>query len=159
MSSMKPLADFFIRPAIASDAVALLALMRELAAFENYLDRFCVTAQDLLERGWGAEQNQFHAQVAVSECGRLLGYAVVVVVPFTFDLRPDWRLKELYVTAQARNSGVGKALMQAVIVDAGRHQCGRLKWDVLPDNENARQFYRRFGAEPVHDWEAWALHF
>ncbi|MDE2427750.1 MAG: GNAT family N-acetyltransferase [Burkholderiales bacterium] len=69
----------------------------------------------------------------------------------------NWRLKKLYVTATARQLGIGRTLMETVIGHARQYGCGRLKWDVLPDNCNAKRFYRRLGGEPVSDWEAWAL--
>ena len=146
-----------IRPALAADAASLLALMRELAVFEGYIDEFCVNENDLLERSLHTACPQFMAYVAASPSGELLGYAVVVEIAFTFDLRPDWRLKELYVRATARQSGVGRALMQFVIAEAIMNNCGRLKWDVLPGNQNARRFYSLLGGEPVQDWEAWVL--
>ncbi|MFZ6757782.1 GNAT family N-acetyltransferase [Undibacterium sp. Ji50W] len=148
-------ADNSVRYAKAADAPALLAMMRELAAFEGYLSAFCVQEQDLLARGLGHEPAQFHALLAESADGALLGYAVLVEIAFTYDLRADCRLKELYVSPAARSLGVGTALMQAVLVHAKSRGCGRLKWDVLPGNENARQFYRRFGGQPDTGWEAW----
>ncbi|MES2039033.1 MAG: GNAT family N-acetyltransferase [Pseudomonadota bacterium] len=157
MSAIASQAKFRVRPALAADAAGLLQLMRELAAFEGYLAEFRITAEDLLARGLGAERPQFRAHVAATPTGALLGYAVLVEVAFTYDLRPDWRLKELYVTATARQLGVGRTLMETVITDARQHGCGRLKWDVLPDNSNAKQFYRQLGGEPVKDWEAWIL--
>ncbi|MBI3727513.1 MAG: GNAT family N-acetyltransferase [Burkholderiales bacterium] len=157
MSAGAEAATFSVRPALAADAAGLLQMMRELAAFEGYLTEFRVTVEDLLARGLDAERPQFRAYVAVTSAGSLLGYAVLAEVAFTYDLRPDWRLKELYVTIPARQLGIGKALMETVIADARQHGCGRLKWDVLPDNSHAKQFYRQHGGEPVKDWEAWVL--
>lgn len=157
MSTGAEAAIFSVRPALASDAAGLLQLMRELATFEGYLTEFRVTIEDLLARGLDTERPQFKAYVAATPSGVLLGYAVLVEIAFTYDLRPDWRLKELYVTTPARQLGIGKALMETVIADARQHGCGRLKWDVLPDNSNAKQFYRQLGGDPVMDWEAWVL--
>jgi len=44
---------YTVRRALWQDAPALLALMRELARFEGYLDQFRVSENDLLERGLG----------------------------------------------------------------------------------------------------------
>lgn len=150
-----------VRYAEATDAAALLAMMRELAEFEGYLPDFRVHEQDLLarglEHGLSHESAQFHALLAESADRALLGYAVLVEIAFTYDLRADCRLKELYVNPAARGMGVGTALMQAALTHAKSRGCGRLKWDVLPGNENARQFYRRFGGQPDTGWEAWIL--
>lgn len=44
---------YTVRRADRHDATAFLALMRELARFEGYLDQFRVSENDLLERGLG----------------------------------------------------------------------------------------------------------
>ena len=44
-------ATYTVRHASTSDATELLVLMRELARFEGYIEQFCVTEDDLRERG------------------------------------------------------------------------------------------------------------
>jgi GNAT superfamily N-acetyltransferase len=154
-----------IRYATAADASQLLSMMKQLAVFEGYADQFKVTERVLLERGLASTANmhttaQFTAIVAASdgiENSKLLGYAVVYEIPFTFDLRPILVLKELFVAEDSRSGGLGGALMQAVLAHAHAGLCGRLKWDVLPSNEHAKAFYRRWGGQPVCDWEAWRI--
>jgi ribosomal protein S18 acetylase RimI-like enzyme len=150
---------FIVRAAVPQDAKALLGLMQALAKFEGYDANFRVTESDLLERGLATASPQFVAFVAEQADGELSGYAVVYQINFTYDLRPTLHLKELFVNENARQSGAGKALMHAVIAHAKANGCGRLKWDVLPDNAPAKKFYRRFNAHPVCDWEAWICDF
>lgn len=150
---MQPL----VRRACETDVSALLALMHELAEFEHYRERFRVTAQDLLDRGLKADRpQQFVAFIAEHE-GAAAGYALVYEIPFTYDLRPTLVLKELYVREQLRGLSVGADLMSAVIEHAKRHRCGRLKWEVLPDNDRAKRFYRRYGGAHDRQWENWIL--
>lgn len=146
-----------IRRAIAPDAPQLLSLMRGLAQFEGYDDRFAVTADTLLERGFSAQRPpEFIAWVAEVE-GKLLGYAVIYVIPFTFDLRPTLVLKELFIDSTARGRNLGHGLMQAVI-EHGRSVNARLiRWQVLPGNEPAKRFYRQHGADVDADWDNWFL--
>ena len=147
-----------VRRAGAADADALLVLMRELAEFEGYAEYLAVTATDLVARGLApAGEPQFTAFVAERTGAGLLGYAVVVETPFTYDLRPTLTLKELYVRADARGTGAGTALFDQVLAHGRARGAGRLKWDVLPTNEPARAFYRRAGGAPDHDWERWIL--
>lgn len=147
-----------VRAAGPADAAALLALMRELAEFEGYAESLEVTPADLLARGLApAGEPQFTAFVAERPGKGLLGYAVVVETPFTYDLRPTLTLKELYVRADARGTGAGTALFDQVLAHGRARGAGRLKWDVLPANEPARAFYRRAGEAPDHDWERWIL--
>ena len=147
-----------VRPAGPVDAVPLLALMRELARFEGYHGDFTVTAIDLLARGLAPTgAPEFVAFVAEHPGDELLGYAIVVEIPFTFDLRPTLILKELYVREDARGSGTGSALFERVRALGRARGAGRLKWDVLPTNEPARAFYRRAGGTPDATWERWLL--
>ncbi len=149
-----------VRRAEAGDATPLLHMMRALALCEGYLAQFRVTEADLLERGLDARAGtttaQFCAFVAEHGAG-LLGYALVYTIPFTFDLRPTLVLKELYVRADTRGAGCGRALMQAVLAYARASGCARLKWDVLPDNARAQGFYRSLGGAPDSGWENWLM--
>lgn len=147
---------YTVRRAVRHDATALLALMRELARFEGYLDQFRVSENDLLERGLGDDSRQeFTAFVAESGNRALLGHAVVHTVPFTFDLRPTLVLKELYVDGGTRGVGIGQALMAAVMAEGKTQGCARLKWDVLPGNLRAQAFYRSLGGAPDTRWQGW----
>ena len=147
-----------IRPARSTDVSQLLRLMHGLAEFEGYRDRFAVTEADLLERGFNADcEPQFHAFVAANAEDQLVGYALSYLIPFTFDLRPTLVLKEFFVEAAHRSAGLGGELYAAVI-EHGRNAGARLlRWQVLPGNERAIQFYRGFGAKPDADWENWIL--
>ena len=147
-----------VRTAGPADAEPLLALMRQLARFEGYEKHFRVTLGDLRARGLAPDgEPEFVAFVAERPGDGLLGYAVTVETPFTFDLRPTLTLKELYVRQDARGTGAGSALFERVLAHGRARGAGRLKWDVLPANEPARAFYRRAGGAPDPAWERWIL--
>jgi ribosomal protein S18 acetylase RimI-like enzyme/ketosteroid isomerase-like protein len=147
---------YVTRYANADDAAALLVLMKQLAAFEGYADQFRVTENDLLARGLAHDSaGHFTAVVAQSDLGELWGYAVVYLIPFTFDLAPTLVLKELLVTETARRAGVGNSLMEYVTAHARASQCRLLKWDVLPSNDRAKSFYRKWGGKRNSAWENW----
>jgi GNAT superfamily N-acetyltransferase len=95
--------------------------------------------------------------VCLRSSGDLIGYAVGYLIPFTFDLRPSYVLKELYVAKPGRRAGVGAALFNAVVAHARSEGCRLLKWDVLPHNLAAQQFYAEHGGEAVCDWQAWRM--
>ena len=146
-----------IRRAIASDAPELLSLMRGLARFEGYDDRFAVTVETLLERGFSPERPpEFTAWVAELD-GALLGYAVIYVIPYTFDLRPTVVLKELFIDERARGRNFGHGLMNAVIEHARTLNARLIRWQVLPGNVAAKNFYRQHGAGVDADWENWFI--
>jgi GNAT superfamily N-acetyltransferase len=129
--------------------------MAALAEFEGYLDEFSVTEAELLSRAFG---DAAQCQVFVAEReGGLAGYAVVLEIAFTFDLRPTALLKELYIEPDSRGGGIGKALMTGVARWALSRGMGRLKWDVLAGNENAERFYQSLGGQPDRKWIAWHM--
>lgn len=144
-----------VRAAEQSGVPALLAMMRELAGFEDYLDDFRIDEQALLSRAFGPDAQ---CEVLVADGGgHLAGYAVVLAIPFTFDLRPTLLLKELYVREGHRRAGLGQALMQGVALLAQRKGAGRLKWDVLRGNARAQAFYTRLGGKPDDKWVAYQM--
>ena len=132
-------------------------MMRELAEFERYIRFFAVTGRDLEERAFGRDAQ---CRITVAEdaaTGDPVGYAVTVLTPFTYDLKPTVTLKELYVREQARGRGTGQALFRAVAAEALEAGAGRLKWDVLAGNRRAEAFYRALGARRVRKWIPYAM--
>ena len=145
-----------IRHAVANDCEALLALMKNLAVFEDYIDDFVVTENDLLKHGFSQFPATFTALVAEQD-SKLMGYLVYYLIPFTYDLKPTLFIKELYVDEYARGQSIGKKLMQRTIVDAKEKGCGRMKWEVLSDNIKPQSFYKSFGAEYDARWQGYVL--
>lgn len=125
--------------------------------FERYIRFFAVTERDLEERAFGQDAQ---CRITVAEdaaTGDPVGYAVTVVTPFTYDLKPTVTLKELYVREQARGRGAGQALFRAVAAEALEAGAGRLKWNVLAGNRRAETFYRALGARRVRKWIPYAM--
>jgi GNAT superfamily N-acetyltransferase len=145
-----------IRSATKHDVPQLLQLMKQLAVFEGYAERFSVTEQALLERGFNNRNAEFSAFVN-EEGGLLNGYAITYIVPFTYDLLPTVVLKELFVAARSRNKGVGHALFTAVQQHARIIGARLLRWQVLPTNSAAMQFYQKHGGNIDSDWQHWVL--
>lgn len=77
---------------------------------------------------------------------------------FNFGLgRPGLYLEDLFVTAEARDAGVGEALMRALAAEAVRRDCVWMDWMVLTDNVGAQRFYARLGAAQQDEWRLWRL--
>ena len=131
--------------------------MRGLAAFEKYLDAFAVTESHLARRAFGRNP-QCRITVAEERGSKaLLGYAVTVETPFTYDRKPTVTLKELFVRKASRSRGIGEALFRAVASQALAAGAGRLKWDVLAGNRRAERFYRALGGRRVRKWIPYAM--
>jgi len=147
-----------IRHFVENDIPELLRLMKELARFEDYIDQFCVTEKDIFQRGLC--ENQFYALVAAQKKShKLLGMAVLYIIPYTFTLKPNLVLKELYVDSSARGFGVGEKLFNSA-VDFGRSMdCQQLLWTVMDGNKKAETFYSKKGAKKDLKWQNWSYEF
>ncbi len=147
---------FQIRPFRAGDEAALLNLMRELAVFEGYINDFAVTESDLCRHGLG-EKALFKAYVATESAEALMGMAVTYRISWTYHRRPILVLKELFVAESYRGSGIGKALMNHALSEARAIGASRVEWLVLPNNNEAKQFYAGLGGKQDAAWERWIL--
>jgi GNAT superfamily N-acetyltransferase len=145
-----------IRRALPAGAPALIVMMRAPAAFEGYLEQFAVSESDLQTRAFGPAA-QCIILLAESTDGAPAGYAVYLVQPYTYDLRPNVTLKELFVAQDRRGQGVAMALLERLRMEACALNAGRILWLVLPSNQAAKRLYRRFGGAVDGAWEHWQL--
>ncbi|HXM62836.1 MAG TPA: GNAT family N-acetyltransferase [Terriglobales bacterium] len=138
-----------IRLATINDAALLRTLIRELAEYENELDKVLTTEADLARDGFGP-QPKFRVLLAYWD-QEPAGYAVF------FDFYSTWRgrqmfLEDLFVREAFRGRKVGKALLAAVARIAQGEGCHALRWEVLDWNQSAIEFYKSLGAEFRDAW-------
>jgi GNAT superfamily N-acetyltransferase len=138
-----------IRLATINDVALLRTLIRELAEFENELDKVLTTEVDLARDGFGP-QPKFRVLLAYWD-QEPAGYA------FFFDFYSTWRgrqmfLEDLFVREAFRGRKVGKALLAAVARIAQGEGCHALRWEVLDWNQSAIEFYKSLGAEFRDAW-------
>ena len=139
-----------IRPATPADVPLILALIRELAAYEREPHAVLATEADLLRDGFGARP-YFECLIA-EEDGQPAGFALYFFNYSTWRGRPGIHLEDLFVRPPFRGRGIGKALLTRVAAVAVERQCGRLQWDVLDWNQPAIDFYHRLGAKFLDEW-------
>jgi len=139
-----------IREAAPDDVATILRFVRELAEFEREADKVVATEPLLHEALFGARPV---AEAVIAERdGAPLGMALFF---HNFSTWTGWKglyLEDLYVTPEARGSGIGAALLRhlaGIAVDRG---CTRFEWAVLDWNERAIEFYRSMGAEALDEW-------
>jgi GNAT superfamily N-acetyltransferase len=139
-----------IRPASVSDVPVILSFIRQLAEYEQLLDRVVATEEKLRETLFGATPA---AEVLLAEdAGRPVGFALFFHNYSTFLAQRGIYLEDLFVEPAARGRGVGKLLLSAVAQTALARECGRFEWAVLDWNAPAIGFYRRMGATLLEDW-------
>ena len=89
--------------------------------------------------------------------GLATGFAVFFATYSTFLARPGLYLEDLFVLADHRGRGVGRALLAHLAHLAVERGCGRLEWSVLNWNQAAIRFYERLGARPNSEWTVYWL--
>ena len=139
-----------IRKATAADATLIVDMIRELADFEDELEQVDATPQDLLRDGFGANP-RFFASVAEWN-GQPAAYALYFFTYSTWAGRPSLFVEDLFVRAQFRRKGIGKAILQHLAAVAHEQNCYGMHWEVLDWNATAIDFYRSFGAKIRNGW-------
>ena len=144
-----------IRPAVPADVPVVLELVRELAVYEKEPDAVVATAADLGEALFGADPVA-SCHVATVD-GSVVGFALWYRTFSTWTGRPGLWLEDLYVRADQRGSGLGRALLVELARVTVARGWTRFEWWVLDWNEPARGFYRSLGARPEDDWTVWRI--
>lgn len=139
-----------IRKATRDDVDTIVALVRELAAFEREPESATATRDDFLRDGFG-EQPLFRVLLAEDTTG-VLGMAFTFLKYSTWTGSPTLHLEDLFVREHARGRGIGTALMKELGREALRLGCKRLEWQVLDWNTEAIGFYEGLGAEIQRTW-------
>jgi GNAT superfamily N-acetyltransferase len=133
-----------IRPAAPADAALVLSFLRKKAAFDGVPDAVQATAEGL-QRILFAELPLAHVAFAEIE-GRAVGFAWYFYTFSSFLAQPAIWLDDLYVDADRRGRGAGRALLTHLARLAQDRGCGRVEWTAGVRNERGLAFYRKCGA-------------
>ncbi len=136
-----------IRPAVEADVPELIAMIRELAEFENLAEQVLISEDDLARALFGPDA-VVHDSVVEDGNGGLAAHALWYRTFSTFLGKPGIWLEDLYVRPVHRQRGHARALLSHLrsLTD------GRLEWEVLEWNAPAIDFYQRLGARPMAGW-------
>ncbi len=139
-----------LRAAEPRDVPAIVALIRELAEFEQLTHLLQVTPQTLQPHLFGDKPV---AECTVGEVdGEVVAFALYFTNFSTFLAKPGLYLGDLYVRPQHRGHGLGRALLEHLGALAVQRDCGRFEWSVLDWNQHAIGFYQGMGATVMPDW-------
>ncbi len=144
-----------LRDAVVDDVPALLAMVRELAAFEQLAHQVVATEAGMVAGLFG-DAPAAHVIVAEAD-GALWGYALTFFTWSTFAGARGLYLEDLYVRPAARGSGLGARLLAQVAARAVAHDCKRLEGTVLDWNTAAQAVYAARGAVPMEGWTTWRV--
>ena len=130
-----------IRPAVPDDAQTLTELIAQLAAHHG--DRATTNAERLKADLFAA--SPWAIALVAERDGGLLGYALLVRLYHAQFAKRRMDLHHLFVVRASRDSGIGKALIQAATMAAEAEGCTQLVVGTHPDNHRAQSFYRKLG--------------
>ncbi|MEM7556305.1 MAG: GNAT family N-acetyltransferase [Cyanobacteria bacterium P01_A01_bin.84] len=153
MTSTKNLtsSDLILRFAKPDDCNTLFDLIKALAEYEKLSHAVTGNADELREHLFG--EKQYIEAIVAEYSHQVIGFALFFHNYSTFLTKPGIYLEDLFVLAEYRGKGIGKALLTKVGEVATERNCGRFEWSVLDWNEPAKQFYRRMGASILKEWE------
>ncbi len=144
---------FNVRFAQETDVLAILAMIRELAEYENLLDKVEVTEQTLRD---SLRRRVVEALIAEQE-NRPVGYALFFHNFSSFIGREGIFVEDIYVKPEPRKSGLGKRLFAFIAAVAVERGCTRIDWTCLNWNAPSIAFYKGLGAEPLEEWITFRL--
>ncbi|NUB43074.1 GNAT family N-acetyltransferase [Fertoebacter nigrum] len=136
-----------IRDATAADESAFRRLWAEYLAFYNVTLPHEVTAQT-----WARildPASPLTARLAVVQ-GRVLGFALHHNHISTWGLGDDGYLEDLFLTADARGFGLGRALLDDLVAISRAKGWARLYWMTSETNHTARKLYDRYALADDH---------
>ena len=136
-----------IRPAVEEDIPELVAMIRELADYENLTDQVSITEDDLARVLFGPEAMAYD-WVVEEAGGALVGHALWYRTFSTFLGKTGIWLEDLYVRPEHRRQGYATQMLNKLRQETE----GRVEWEVLEWNVPAMDFYQRLGARPMAGW-------
>jgi|TARA_B110000977_G_scaffold58421_1_gene79434 GNAT superfamily N-acetyltransferase len=141
--------DVEIRKAVKTDAEGILALIQELATFEQEPDALILDKKNIEEDRFGSNP-LFNCFVAVFK-SKIIGMALF------YPRYSTWKgatlhLEDLVVTEKMKGKGIGTKLYKAFLSHADSLGVDRVEWVVLDWNTTAIQFYEKSGAKVLSDW-------
>jgi GNAT superfamily N-acetyltransferase len=133
-----------IRRAGVDDLPVILRFLHKKAEFDGVLQGVEASVETLRQTLFGDSPLAYVLFAEVED--RPVGFATYFFTFSTFLARPGIWLDDLYVDADRRSQGVGRALLVFLAHLARSKGCGRIEWTAASNNERGLAFYRRHGA-------------
>ncbi|MFE5585944.1 GNAT family N-acetyltransferase [Kitasatospora sp. NPDC056531] len=146
-----------IRTAVVTDVPVVLAMIRELADYEQAPQEAVATEEQLREALFGANPALFGLIAEDDTTGEPVGFAVWFLNFSTWRGTHGIYLEDLYVRPEARGGGHGKALLLELARIAVERGYARVEWSVLDWNQPSIDFYKSLGAVPMDEWTVYRL--
>lgn len=135
-----------VRPSRRADAATIARLAGQFTDAEGG-GKDPMSEAAILRHGFGPRR-LFWILVA-ERAGDIQGYALVYKGYDAGESSSGLHLSDLFVRADARGQGVGRALMDAVAAETKRIGGAWYTWFAARTNANGRAFYERLGAKEM----------
>ncbi len=145
-----------IRRATKEDCARMLELVNELAVYERAPQEVTVSPAHFIESGFST--NPVWWAFVAEENEVINGFALYYIRYSTWKGQKMY-LEDIIVTEAARGRGLGKLLMDALIIEAQEKKFQGIIWQVLNWNEPAFNFYRKYNTRFDDEWVNVSLDF
>lgn len=136
--------QLLIRQANQSDIPTIMELIRLKAEFDGCPETVEATPQKLEDTLFSEHPLAFVLLAEID--GSPIGFATYHRIYSTFLSQPGLWLDDLYIKAEYRNRGTGKALIGYLCQITQKIGGGRIDWTVAVNNPQAIKFYEKMGA-------------
>jgi GNAT superfamily N-acetyltransferase len=144
-----------IRRAAPGDAVAITAMIHDLALFERAPDQ-CTVVETQINSALFGDSTTLRAHVAEVD-GEVAAMALWFLNFSTWDGVEGIHLEDLFVRPQFRRLGLARALLAALAKECMDHNYTRLAWAVLNWNTDAIALYQTVGGQPQSEWTTYRV--
>jgi len=150
MNNIEPkTSEIKFRKTTEEDIPVILDLIKEIAIYENMLDKVNATEVSLKE-------SIFHnnrAEALFIECNdKVIGYIIYFFNFSTFVGKEGMYIEDLYIKQEYRGHGIGKKAFEVLVNIAKENKCERVEWTCLDWNEPSLKFYKNIGAKQMNEW-------
>jgi GNAT superfamily N-acetyltransferase len=147
--------SYAIRPVRPEDVPAVVRMVHELADFER-APHLCRLTEEQLRAALFAPDPALFGHVGVDADGVAHGYSLWFLNFSTWLGVHGVYLEDLYVSPDARGSGLGRDLLATLARLCVERGYARVDWWVLHWNP-AREFYDAVGATAMDEWVPYRL--
>ncbi|MFL6124970.1 N-acetyltransferase family protein [Actinophytocola sp.] len=144
-----------IRRARPSDVDAVVELVHALAAHEGAPEKCHLTPEQLHEALFRPAPALYGHVATVDD--HVVGYALWFLNFSTWRGTHGIYLEDVFVRAEHRGSGLGKALLSTLAAECVAQGYTRLEWVVLESLASTIEFYKSIGAVPMAEWKLFRL--
>jgi len=148
--------EVVIRKALKEDCPEIMELIKELAVYEKAGDEVTVKFDHFVESGFGSNPVWWSFVATIDD--KIVGIALYYVRYSTWKGQRMY-LEDIVVNLEYRGHGIGKKLMDAIIVEGKEKKFNGIMWQVLDWNESAINFYKRYDVVFDGEWLNCSINF